>query len=317
MNDKTVVATIFHPEDLPTDLLQKLNNSPDHFCVQDQMIYLLVNGIIISCPDDVPGQEMISSVIQRNRHPGCAPETREDIFSAILNDPYYIPEEELLIKNRIAPSLQRCAVVFRAFSPQKTSLHSVFESFVPVEKGDTIISAGFQAVILIKAMQHSSIEELSEYSDAVIGSMETEGISGMKAGIGNTVTDITAIRSSYLNACSALSLGMKYHSHEHVFVYEKLTLDKIIDSIPQDLINHIRKHYFRTGSSGALSDEMMETVRVFFENDLNLTAASRQLFIHRNTLNYRLDKIKKDFGLDLRCFRDAVIFKILSEIPEE
>ncbi len=317
MNDKTVVTTIFHPEDLPKDLLQKLNSSPDHFCVHDHMIYLLVNGIIISCPDNVPGQEMISSLLQRNRHPSFAPETIEEIFSVILADPYYIPGEELLNKNRISPSLQRCAVVFRAFSPQKTSLHSIFESFVPVEKGDTIIPAGFQAVILIKAMQHSSIEELSEYSYAVIGSMETEGISGMKAGIGNVVTDITAIRNSYLNACSSLSLGMKYHSNEHVFVYERQTLEKIIDSIPQDLIKSIRKQYFHTGSTGALSDEMMETVRVFFENDLNLTAASRQLFIHRNTLNYRLDKIKKDFGLDLRCFRDAVIFRILSEIPEE
>ena len=62
---------------------------------------------------------------------------------------------------------------------------------------------------------------------------------------------------------------------------------------------------------------MLDTVRVFFDNDLNLTAASKQLFIHRNTLNYRLDKIKKDFGLDLRSFRDAVIFKSVSEMTDE
>ena len=62
---------------------------------------------------------------------------------------------------------------------------------------------------------------------------------------------------------------------------------------------------------------MMETVSVFFRNDLNLTAASKQLFIHRNTLNYRLDKIRKDTGLDLRHFQDAVVFRIVIEIPEE
>ena len=61
---------------------------------------------------------------------------------------------------------------------------------------------------------------------------------------------------------------------------------------------------------------MLDTVRVFFRSDLNLTAASRQLFIHRNTLNYRLDKIKKAFGLDLRTFQDAVVFKLISEFPD-
>ncbi len=66
-----------------------------------------------------------------------------------------------------------------------------------------------------------------------------------------------------------------------------------------------------------MPDELLETVRVFFRNDLNLTAASRELFVHRNTLNYRLDKIRKETGLDLRSFRDAVIFQILSGIPDE
>ena len=61
----------------------------------------------------------------------------------------------------------------------------------------------------------------------------------------------------------------------------------------------------------------LETVRVFFNNDLNLTAASRELFIHRNTLNYRLDKIRKETGLDLRSFQDAVIFRILYGIREQ
>ena len=56
---------------------------------------------------------------------------------------------------------------------------------------------------------------------------------------------------------------------------------------------------------------MMETIRVFFRNDLNITAASKELFIHRNTLNYRLDKIKRETGLDLRTFQDAVVFRLI------
>ena len=74
------------------------------------------------------------------------------------------------------------------------------------------------------------------------------------------------------------------------------------------------RHFIGNQSENRLSEETLETVRVFFQNDLNLTAASKQLYIHRNTLNYRLDKIRKDFGLDLRSFQDAVIFRVISEI---
>ena len=67
----------------------------------------------------------------------------------------------------------------------------------------------------------------------------------------------------------------------------------------------------------AFSDEMLETVRVFFEHDLSITSASRELFIHRNTLNYRLDKIRRDTGLDLRHFHDAVVFRLIYEMNEK
>ena len=79
----------------------------------------------------------------------------------------------------------------------------------------------------------------------------------------------------------------------------------------------IRDEFRQIRAGETFSDEMLETVRVFFMNDLNLTAASRQLFIHRNTLNYRLDKIRKISGLDLRKFHDAVIFSVIALIPQE
>ena len=125
------------------------------------------------------------------------------------------------------------------------------------------------------------------------------------------------IRTSYMEAESALKLGMRYHRQEHVFIYEEQTLERIVDSIPEDQKEEILKLFFGTDSEHGLSDEMLETVRVFFRNDLNLTAASKQRFIHRNTLNYRLDKIKKDYGLDLRSFQDAVIFRVISEIASK
>ena len=110
---------------------------------------------------------------------------------------------------------------------------------------------------------------------------------------------------------------MRFSAKESVFMYRKQMLERIIDSIPKEKKKEIRNSFFQNQPGGCLSGELMETVQVFFQNDLNLTAASRQLFIHRNTLNYRLDKIKKIYGLDLRSFSDAAVFKVLLDIPDE
>ena len=147
--------------------------------------------------------------------------------------------------------------------------------------------------------------------------MEGEGITGIKAGIGREAETADKLRTSYRDALNALSVGNTYHSQDSVYVYEKQTLERIVDSIPAEMKKQIRDEFRQIRAGETFSDEMLETVRVFFMNDLNLTAASRQLFIHRNTLNYRLDKIRKISGLDLRKFHDAVIFSVIALIPQE
>ena len=174
-----------------------------------------------------------------------------------------------------------------------------------------------QRMSVIRQFNHSSEGELAEFCNAVIDTLETEGIVGLKAGIGMEVFDVQGLRDSYLQGLDALALGRKYFSREPVYVYHHQTLERIIDCIPPEKQREIRQQALRNRTYGKLSDEMLETVRVFFQNDLNLTAASRQLFIHRNTLNYRLDKIRKETGLDLRLFRDAVVFCVISALRDE
>ena len=234
-----------------------------------------------------------------------------------MNNPGFIPDQDVLKKNRIDLNEPRRVIAFRCFVPMEKDLLSVFRDIAPMEPGDIMIPADFHTVAFIKEQKMHSKDELTDYAEAVIGTMESEGITGIKAGIGNEASGPESLRDSLREGLGAISGGMKYHSRDNVYVFEDQMLDRILDSIPRDARTEIRKSLFRSGPSGSLSDEMLETVRVFFQNDLNLTAASRQLFIHRNTLNYRLDKIKKETGLDLRSFEDAVIFRIISGIPAE
>jgi len=317
MNVITVKTEIIHPEDLPEQLLEKITDEPEHFCKQNDFLYLMLNGVILRCPDNSEGQELISSVMRKNRQTENRLLDTRDLYERILNDPFFVPDPSLSAGNGLNNTKYRCVTVFRAYSALEKDLHSLFLSIAPVEKDDIIISTDYQTVAFIKTISDTYTDELAEYTDALIGSMETEGIAGIKAGIGCIVSDIRNLRDSFLDGYRALSLGIRYHPDEHVFIYHKMMLERIVDSIPQNRRKEIRERFFRIGKEGALSEELIETVRVFFQNDLNLTAASRQMFIHRNTLNYRLDKIKKEFGLDLRSFQDAVIFKIISEIPEK
>ena len=242
---------------------------------------------------------------------------KEYLYYRILNDRGFLPDQETLNKYRINPSTRRCAVVFRFTGPAGADLWDALSEIAPMDKGDLLIPVDYHSSVLIREMNQQSMEELKEYTEAVVCTMESEGIAGIKAGIGNEAKDMEHLRDSFYEGLSALSTGIKYHSRDNVYLYSGQVLDRIIDSIPDVRKQEIRKNLLGKNPAGGLSDEMLETVRVFFQNDLNLTAASRQLFIHRNTLNYRLDKIKKETGLDLRSFEDAVIFRIAAGIPDD
>ena len=317
MDAMTVETKILCIDDIPAELQQKLTENPDHIVYEKSRIFILLNQTVFCCADTPEGNEMIYSIRMSQKIKTEFPNDTAAVIERILNDPYYIPDQAVQNKFRLIPFGKRCAVVFRTYLQQEKDLYRYFATIAPTEKNDLIVPVDYHTVLFIKNMQIESIEELAEYAEAVIGTMESEGITGIKAGVGNTAADISGIRNSYLEGCKALILGNRYHSQENVYIYSKQTLERIVDCIPTEKKKEIRDQFFSNENSGKLSDEMMETVRIFFRNDLNLTAASRQLFIHRNTLNYRLDKIKKECGLDLRLFQDAVVFRIVSEIQAE
>ena len=317
MENRPVQAELFLPDGLSASVRQALSGSPDRLYRENGKIYLSLGRTVLCCPDDPAGNKLAETVLRDRDAEKAAPETQEDIYRAILLDPGFSPDASVLKKHRIAVSADRCVVVFDAPASMLGTLLPVFDGIAPLENGDVTVSEGCHTVALIRDMKFQTREELKEYTEAVIGSMESEGFSGIRAGIGMKTDSIGDLRKSFLTAREALSLGIKYHGRESVHDYDGMTLERIMECIPHDRLSEIRREFLNRGDAGGMPDELLETVRVFFRNDLNLTAASRELFVHRNTLNYRLDKIRKETGLDLRSFRDAVIFQILSGIPDE
>jgi carbohydrate diacid regulator len=127
---------------------------------------------------------------------------------------------------------------------------------------------------------------------------------------GTIVSDLKDVSRSYKEAKMALEVGKIFEDEKYIVNYEKLGIGRLIYQLPLPLCRMFIKEVLHGLTMDDFDDETLATVNKFFENNLNVSETSRQLYIHRNTLVYRLDKLQKSTGLDLRIFEDAITFKI-------
>ena len=139
---------------------------------------------------------------------------------------------------------------------------------------------------------------------------EDSGDEHMHIAYGTVVNDIKEVSKSYKEAKLALDVGKIFYAERDIVAYSTLGIGRLIYQLPLPLCKMFIKEIFEGKSPDGFDEEMLSTINKFFENSLNVSETSRQLYIHRNTLVYRLDKLQKSTGLDLRVFEDAITFKI-------
>jgi carbohydrate diacid regulator len=132
----------------------------------------------------------------------------------------------------------------------------------------------------------------------------------VRVAYGTVVNEIKEVSRSYKEAKMALDVGKIFFDERNVIAYSALGIGRLIYQLPIPLCKMFIKEIFKSKSPDEFDEETLTTINKFFENSLNVSETSRQLFIHRNTLVYRLDKLQKSTGLDLRVFDDAITFKI-------
>ena len=317
MTGDIIQAHVCSADDLSEEIRQKLAAAPEHTCFDKDYIYLLLERTACRLPNDPAGKAFAYAIIRKQCNGPAKHGSAAEMYGKILEDEHFRPDPSTLKHYGITPDSNHSALVFRSYSQLERDLCSVVSAMAPMEASDVLVPIDYRTVLFIKDPDGQSADEIKEFTEALIGTMEAEGVFDIYAGIGGAYNGADGIRKGFAEALQALETGMRFHPRDHVSVYAEQTLERIIDAIPEEKKNRLLQDFFGTGQLNSLTDEMIETVRVFFRNDLNLTAASKQLFIHRNTLNYRLDKIKKDYGLDLRSFRDAVVFRIMSEMSSD
>lgn len=176
---------------------------------------------------------------------------------------------------------------------------------------DFITAVDEKNIILVKEVkQNESYEDLNKTAKVILDMLNTEAMTKVHVAYGTIINEIKDVSRSYKEAKMALDVGKIFYSGKNVVAYNNLGIGRLIYQLPMPLCKMFIKEIFDGKSPDDFDDETLATINKFFENSLNVSETSRQLYIHRNTLVYRLDKLQKSTDLDLRVFEDAITFKI-------
>lgn len=190
------------------------------------------------------------------------------------------------------------------------TLRNLFSANTSKSK-DFITAVDEKNIILVKELKEDdSYEDVNKTANIILDMLNTEAMTPVRVAYGTTINEIKDVSKSYKEAKMALDVGKIFYSEENVIGYNNLGIGRLIYQLPIPLCKMFIREIFEGRSPDEFDDETLVTINKFFENNLNVSETSRQLYIHRNTLVYRLDKLQKSTGLDLRVFDDAITFKI-------
>ena len=161
-----------------------------------------------------------------------------------------------------------------------------------------------------EVLEHEGYDDLNKTAEVILNLFHASEEQEIRIAYGTIVNEIKEVSRSYKEARMASDVGKIFFEERNVVAYSTLGIGRLIYQLPIPLCKMFIKEIFDGKSPDEFDEETLSTINKFFENSLNVSETSRQLYIHRNTLVYRLDKLQKSTGLDLRVFEDAITFKI-------
>lgn len=229
------------------------------------------------------------------------------ILDNILPGDIYLKARELYFNSDVL----RTVILIRTVDTNDVSVYDILQNLFPDKTKDFVININETDIAIVKetkpSIEPKHIENLaSTIADTISGEFYTHVV----IGIGTTVDNLKDLARSFKEAQTALEVGKVFDTEKTIVSYDSLGIARLIYQLPTTLCETFLKEVFKRGSIESLDQETLFTIQRFFENNLNVSETSRKLFVHRNTLVYRLEKIKKITGLDLREFDHAIIFKI-------
>ena len=230
------------------------------------------------------------------------------ISDNILISDIYMRAKEL----HVPVEVNRGVFVIRPIDERLESVPvDVIQGLFPDRQNDFVLSMGEADVALIHQLpENADGHDLDKAAQMIGEALKVDGESSVFVGVGTIATHLRDLAKSYKEAQIAIEVGKVFDTERYIVNYENLGIGRLIYQLPTTLCEMFLQEVFKKNPIDALDQETLFTISKFFENNLNGSATARKLFVHRNTLVYRLEKIKKLTGLDLREFDDAITFKV-------
>ncbi len=214
-------------------------------------------------------------------------------------------------KLHIQTEVRRVVLMIETEGSRENNTLELVRAFLGNNNKDFVTAVDESNVIVVKDLSEGdSGKDIEKSACAIESYLQKEGLTGIHISYGTVIKEIKEVSRSYKEAKMALDVGKIFFDERSVIAYNQLGIGRLIYQLPMPLCKIFIKEIFGGKSPDDFDEETLVTIAKFFENSLNVSETSRQLFIHRNTLVYRLDKLQKSTGLDLRVFEDAITFRI-------
>lgn len=214
-------------------------------------------------------------------------------------------------KLHIETEVKRIVYIVETQNEKDSNAYEILRTLFPPKSKDFITAVDEKNIIIVKQIKDTDThEDIMRVASTMLDMLNTEAMSRVHISVGTVIDEIKEVSKSYKEAKMALDVGKIFYSEKNIVAYSNLGIGRLIYQLPLPLCKMYIREIFGNKSPDNFDDVMLTTINKFFENNLNVSETSRQLFIHRNTLVYRLDKIQKQTGLDIRIFEDSITFKI-------
>ncbi len=221
---------------------------------------------------------------------------------------------DILIKAKelnLNVDVSRACFLIQTTEGTSFSIYDILQNMFPEKGKNFIINIDEHYVALVKEVKDNvDVKELDKIAKSIMDTLYTEALVKIYVGIGGVCENIRELARSYKESQIALEVGRVFESDKQIVNFETLGIGRLIYQLPTTLCELFLHEVFKKESLDALDQETILTIQKFFKHNLNVSETARELFVHRNTLVYRLDKIEKITGLDLREFDQSVTFKV-------
>lgn len=218
---------------------------------------------------------------------------------------------------RINPSVPRAVFIVETKQARDEHALATIQNLYSSLSGNFIFSVNEENIILVKEVRETdTYTSLEQTALTIVDMLNTEAMTSAWAAYGNIAKDLSELPCAYKEALTSLEVGKIFQPTQNTFGYRNLGIGHLIYQLPKDICEKFLDETFKGEKLSSIDDESLNIIRTFFENNLNLSETARNLYLHRNTLVYRMEKIEKRFGLDIRSFEDAVTFKMAMMVSD-